>query len=125
MLPDSFFDSGLSVSSKALLVTHEIGHSVATNVIAKEDGWLDTIEPFKDGMSGRIPLYGGVAGTRNARPEEFLSDVYSDLLFGGKERSISWGARDSTIAVYDMIEKGAARIGLPSKQLFDILAFPD
>jgi len=80
--------------------------------------FLDVIEPFRQDKQRPRSVrstYDNFAGL-SSRPEEFLSDVYADLIHGGKARYESQKYR----VVYSYVAKLAKQYGLPYQPLYRI-----
>lgn len=106
------------VDSRRLTLYHEAGHSLAGAAFGKQGEFLDVIEPFRQDKQRPRSVrstYDNFAGL-SSRPEEFLSDVYADLIHGGKARYESQKYR----VVYSYVAKLAKQYGLPYQPLYRI-----
>jgi hypothetical protein len=102
-----------SVSSRIGNLYHEVGHRVAAQHIASGDDWTDVLEPFRDGKFS----WRNFAGFSN-RPEEFLADVYAELIVGGAEQIESGPGSEKYLDVYRTVQRAAEQLGYPSKPIF-------
>lgn len=94
------------------LLYHELGHEVADRILRGDVTQIPFLRPFLNPDFEHLPHdktfenFIGLSG----RPEEFVADVYSDLVHGGRRH---WESTKYT-DVYDAVAQAAAELSLPS-----------
>ncbi|KKM27728.1 hypothetical protein LCGC14_1571820, partial [marine sediment metagenome] len=117
----------LDRTNKLMVLYHEVGHAVTRGLLKPDvqKKAFDAIEYFREpfGEEKTKPvsirsIYHNFIGTnrrQNKQPEEFLSDIYMDLILNGEE---NWDVGGNYQRPYRVVAEMAEELGWPSEPLF-------